>query len=233
MADPAEGPAVPSLVLYHYPLTRSVRVLWLLHELGPERVTFTLKRLELLKGEGRSQEFLAKNPNHAVPYVELETPVGERICMFESCAIVQFLADACAPGGLAPAAGLSRARAEYERWMWFAGSWMDQLLWQLRQHAPGGILAEGDRDERIVVRTREKWTQEIEPQVVAQLSLHGGTFILGPEFSAADCVVGHTLRWATAYGLCEPPELQAYLARCAERPAFQSAYADADSFGKL
>ena len=46
-----EKPLVSDLVLYHYPVTRSARVLWLLHELGPDTVPFTLQRVELFEGE--------------------------------------------------------------------------------------------------------------------------------------------------------------------------------------
>ncbi len=43
------------LTLYHYPVTRSARVLWLLHELGPDTIgPFQVKRVELLEGEGRA-----------------------------------------------------------------------------------------------------------------------------------------------------------------------------------
>lgn len=49
-------PLLKDLTLYHYPGTRSARVLWLLYELGPA-VTgpLTVKRVELLEGEGRAE----------------------------------------------------------------------------------------------------------------------------------------------------------------------------------
>jgi len=47
--------ALSDLALYHYPITRSARVLWLLHELGPDKTgPFEVKRVELLQGEGRA-----------------------------------------------------------------------------------------------------------------------------------------------------------------------------------
>lgn len=224
--------SINDLVLHHYPLSRSVRVLWLLHELGKGRVQFGVKRVELLAGEAQSPAFVAKNPNHAVPVVEFTDSAGKPCVMFESCGIVQFLADALGPGVLAPRVGPTAERAEFEKWVWFAGSWMDQLLWQLRQHAPGGILPKEERDERTVARTKAKWEEEIEPQVVKQLQAVGNAgYIFGSEFSAADCVVGHTLRWSTSYGLSGRREIQDYLERCSARPAFQAAYVDADTFG--
>ena len=55
-AGVAMAPLLTELTLYHYPSTRSNRVLWLLHELGAA-VTgpVTLKQIDLLEGEGRSK----------------------------------------------------------------------------------------------------------------------------------------------------------------------------------
>jgi len=218
------------LTLYHYPMTRSVRVLWLLHELGPAITgPITVKRVDLMKGEGHEDWFLAINPNHAVPALSFVDAAGERVVMFESCAIVQFLADSLAAGHLAPLPGLTKARAEYEKWMWFGGSWMDQLLWQIRQHGKRGILPADQQDPRVVSRIEKKWRAEIEPQLCTQLTSSGGPFLLG-EFSAVDCVVGHCLRWSKVYGLSVVPELDSYLRNCANREAFKSAYADAGTF---
>ena len=165
-----------------------------------------------------------------MPALAFVDAAGEPVVMFESCAIVQFLAGSLAPGRLAPLSGPTKARAEYEKWMWFGGSWMDQLLWQIRQHGPGGILARDARDPRVVTRTEEKWRDEIEPQLCAQLSRSNGPFLLG-EFCAADCVVGHCVRWSQAYGLSNSPQLREYLAACTAREAFVRTYADADTFG--
>lgn len=226
---------ISDLVLYHYPVTRSARVLWLLHELGLRERTgdFTIRHVDLLQREHRQPAFLELNPNHAVPFCTFKDCNGEACAMFESCAIVHFLADALAPPGvLAPPVGPTRARAEYERLMWWGGSWLDQLLWQIRQHGVGGILPPGEQDSRVVVRTEEKWRDEIEPQIVAQLAKSGGPYLLG-EFSAVDCVIGHCLRWSRAYGLSVsgPPELEAYQQSLFARPAFVETWKDAHTFG--
>ena len=48
--------ALSDLTLYHYPVTRSARVLWLLHELGLEATgPVKVRRVELLEGEGRAE----------------------------------------------------------------------------------------------------------------------------------------------------------------------------------
>ena len=154
---------------------------------------------------------------------------GEKVAIFESCAIVQFLADSLSSGRLAPLPGPTKARAEYEKWMWLGGSSMDQLLWQI--HGPGGVLPDEAADPRVVARAEEKWRAEIEPQLCAQLSSSGGPFLLG-EFSAVDCVVGHCVRWGRAYGLSVGvPQLEEYMTALTERAAFVATYADKDTFG--
>lgn len=112
--DMTSAPGEPlEVTLYHYPLTRSTRVLWLLNELG-DKVKFTCKRLELMKGEAHSSEFLRLNPNHALPVLIYKDESGEERALFESCAIVEFLTDALAVGELAPPSGISHSRAEYK-----------------------------------------------------------------------------------------------------------------------
>lgn len=74
------------VTLYHYPLTRSTRPLWLLHELGG-KVKFTCKRVELMKGEAYSPEFVRMNPNHALPVLLYKDDSGVEQALFESCAI--------------------------------------------------------------------------------------------------------------------------------------------------
>lgn len=56
--------------------------------------------------------------------------------------------------------GSSAIPACPRKWLWFAGSWMDQLLWQLRQHDVSGILPADQKDPRVVDRTKGKWIKD-------------------------------------------------------------------------
>ena len=62
---------IKHITLHHYPLSRSVRVKWLLHEIYGEN--FTVKRVALRQGAQFQSEFLSKNPNHAVPVLEVSS----------------------------------------------------------------------------------------------------------------------------------------------------------------
>ncbi len=57
-------------------------------------------------------------------------------------------------------------------------------------------------------------------------------FICGERFTAADCIVGHSVIWARGYGLCRDDLFKAYVGRLAQRPAFAAAFADAREFEK-
>ena len=211
--------------LYHYPATRSARVKWLLHELLDD--DFDVEVVQLYQGAQHEAWYLGLNPNHNVPALEITLEDGTRTVMLESTAIVILLADAFPQKQLAPPAHpLSAERARYLRMIQFGGSTMDMMLWQIRSHTH--LLPPDKRDERTVERYRSKFTTEVEPQLRDQLS--GGRHICGDAFSAADCLMGQTVFWARAYGLCRGQEFDDYASRLSKRPAFRAAHADVGDF---
>jgi glutathione S-transferase len=58
-----------------------------------------------------------------------------------------------------------------------------------------------------------------EPQLAARLDRGG--FICGPAFSAADCMIGHGVMWAKAYGLCTGEVFDRYVGRLAAHESFE------------
>src|SRR5438034_6037656 len=73
-------------------------------------IPYTLVERDILKGETRTPEFLAKNPNGRIPTLQLE----DGTCLSESDAILWYLAEGTK---FAPADRLERARAL--QWMFF------------------------------------------------------------------------------------------------------------------
>lgn len=212
------------VILYHFPLSRSARVRWALHEtLGDD---FTIENVDLLQGAGYAPDFLAMNPNHAVPVLRFSVDGKSTRTMLESAAIVEWLIDAFPDLGLAPVPGPSSERADYLQALHFAGTWMDSMLWQLRMHKT--LLPPDQADERTVTRYEDKWRSEVEPQLAARLA--AAPFMCGDNFSGADIVTGHNVRWAQAYGLCAAPCFVAYRERLGERPAYKAAFSDAAQF---
>ena len=215
---------ITKLVLHHFPATRSVRARWALLETVGD--AFELKRVELYDGEQYGADFLAKNPNHNVPVLEIHWDDGETQVLLESVAIVEWLADRHPEKGLAPPLDSGRARADYLHMLHFAGTWFDMMLWQIRIHEH--ILRPDERDEQTVARYRKKVEKEVEPQLLARLARHD--FICGETFTAADIVVGHCVFWARGYGLCQGDRFSAYLRRLMQREAMQLALDDLDTF---
>jgi len=215
---------IARLKLYHFPATRSARVKWLLHELMDES-EFDVQLVELYELEQYSESYRKMNPNHNVPMLDITTSDGQTRTMLESGAMVTFLADLYPEKGLAPAID-SALRVDYLQMLYFGCSWMDMMLWQIRVQTH--LLPEDQKDQRTIDRYEEKFRGEVEPQLAERLERHD--FILGNEFSAADCVMGQNVMWARAYGLCQPEIFSRYISDFSKRPAFIKAYADAKSF---
>ena len=210
--------------LYHYPATRSARVKWVLCETVGDG--FDTEVIDLYAGRQYAPDYIARNPNHNVPIVEIEFDDGGAMRMLESAAMVAFFADAFPEKRLAPPPGASRARADYLQMLHFGATTMDMMLWQVRIHEH--VLPRAERDERTSARYRGKFTSEIEPQLAERLTKHA--FICGDEFTASDCVIGHNVTWARGYGMCQDDLFKNYLSRLSKRRAFLAAFADARSF---
>jgi glutathione S-transferase len=53
-----------------------------------------------------------------------------------------------------------------------------------------------------------------------------GAYLMGEQFTAADVIIGSTLRWGMMFKILpERPEFTAYVARLMQRPALQRAIA--------
>jgi glutathione S-transferase len=215
---------IQRLKLYHFPASRSARVKWLLHELLEDE--FDVEVVQLYQGVQYTPEYLAMNPNHNVPALEITMDDGERHTMLESGAMVLFLADLYPDKNLAPApAPFSLARADYLQMLHFGTSTIDMMLWQIRIHTH---LLGSESDDRTIARYQQKMTTEVEPQLIRRLALTD--YICGDTFCAADCVMGQNVLWAQAYGLCQSDAFSGYIARLSQRPAFVQAYADLGDF---
>jgi glutathione S-transferase len=96
------------LKLYYSPGTASLVVHWLLIELDAEH---ELHKLDVDAREHKQPAYLKLNPNGVIPTLLVD---GEPV--FESAALVLYLADAYPMAGLAPPLD-SLDRARYYQWM--------------------------------------------------------------------------------------------------------------------
>jgi glutathione S-transferase len=217
---------IKKLKLYHSPASRSGRVKWLLHELVGD--AFEMRQVSLNDAEQYDPLYLAINPNHAVPALEIILQDGASKTMIESGAMVAFLADAYPDQSLAPATTNLPARADYLQVLHYGASSMDMMLWQIKIHED--VLSESQRDTRTATRYRRKFADEVEPQL--RVRLERCPFICGSEFLAVDCVIGHNIMWARPYGLCASRAFADYIARLFQRPAFTKTFSDLGHFTK-
>lgn len=198
--------------LFGCPNSRSLRVAWALEEAG---AAYEYVRIDLMKGEGRTPEFLAVNPGGKVPALD----VGEFI-ISESGAILTWLGEHFPDSGLLPAPG-KKARARCMQWMYFVVSELEQPLWTLAKAR--FALPPAYRVPAI------EPTALYEFQRAARLleqRLSDSPWLAGHHFSAADILASHCLAWARSAKVpLESEVLEAWQAQTWARPARERAHA--------
>jgi glutathione S-transferase len=194
------------LTLYHAAPSRSSIVRWMLEELGEP---YDIHLLDLTKGEQFASDYLAVNPMGKVPALKH----GDAI-VAEAAAICTYLADEFPQAKLSIPIGDKR-RGQYLKWLFFGPSCIEPAMVDRampRSEQPRrGTLGYGDFDTVMEVTAKA-----VEP----------GPYLMGEQFTAADVVVGSTLRWGLMFKLLpERPEFMRYVGRLQERPALQRAVA--------
>ena len=199
--------------LYHSPRSRSVRARWLLEELG---VPYELVTLDFANGEHKQPRYLHIHPHGAVPALD----DGE-VTIFESAAICMHLADKFPDKHLAPPLR-TPARALYYQWMVYSMATLEPPVVQVFMHTV--MLPEAQRSAAAAAEGLQKFG---EVAGVLKQALAKQPYMLGAQFSAADVMIGSTLGWGSFMGLLNNhPELEAYVKRLTERPAYERAQAD-------
>lgn len=199
--------------LYYAAKTRATRPRWMLEEIG---APYEIVRLSLSKGEHKTPEYLKIHPHGAVPAL-----VDGDVTIFESAAIIAYLADKYPEKHLAPPAG-SPARGPYYQWLIYSMATEEPPVFKFFLNTI--LLPEDKRSPALVQEARDQWAAvgKVLDDAVASTP-----YILGDHFSAADIMISSISNWAGALKLNDPfPALKAYGARCAGRPAFQRAIAD-------
>lgn len=200
--------------LYHSHQSRSVRPRWMLEELG---VPYELARVQLDAGDHKQPGYLKLNPNGTIP-----TLIDGDVVVYESAAICQYLADRFPEKGLAPKPGTPEG-AKYLQWCHYAMSAIEPPAITVFMHTI--LLPEAERIPQLVEPARAALGDTVR---VVDEALAGRDWLLGAKFSTADVMIGSTLVWAQMMGLVgsDRPNVQGYLGRIAERPAYQKASAD-------
>ena len=202
--------------IFHAPGSRSVRIIWLLEELGLDYELEVLKRGEV------NEAFI-----EASPFSKLPTIIDGDIVMSESVAIVQYILQKYGEGRLEPDHD-SNQYAEYLQWLNFGESVLiDPIVSILINKV---FRPEEHRHEYSVQSAEKSFAKMIK---TLNSIMEGRAYIMGDDFTAADIINGYTLRLADNLKLLpgEPgtENVVNYFKSLASRDAYQKAISDTKS----
>ncbi|WP_374317835.1 glutathione binding-like protein [Pseudoxanthomonas kaohsiungensis] len=201
--------------LYYWPTPNGHKITLFLEEAG---LPYTVKPVDIGKGDQFRPEFLAFSPNNKIPAIIDHAPAdgGAPLGVFESGAILVYLANKT---GRFFGADV-RQKVEVNQW----------LMWQMAglgpmtgQYGHFNVYA----PERIEYAI-DRYTREVQRLLgVLDRRLAGRSFIAGEEYTIADMAA---YPWINPYTKApldlEPyPELRRWHAAIAARPATARAYA--------
>jgi glutathione S-transferase len=178
------------------------KVRLLLHQL---RIPFERVELDILQGETRTQEFLARNPNGRIPALEFE----DGTVLWESGAILFYLAEDTA---LLPVDRFARARVL--QWMFFEQYSHEPFIAVLRFWQHTGRLEE---NRPLLADKRAGGEAAL---AVMDRHLASRPFFVGDAYSIADIALYAYTHVAGEGGfdLGPHPAVRAWLARVREQP---------------
>jgi GST-like protein len=200
--------------VFYFPTPNGKKISIALEEMG---LPYSLVPVNILKGEQQRPEFLEISPNNRIPALVDYTADGQRIKIFESGAILQYLGRK---------SGLLYPQHEVQR------TWVDAwLFWQMAGLGPmAGQLSWftrvsniPDRDASDYAYSLHRYRKEVlRLYGVLERQLAGAEFICG-EYSIADIA---SWTWVDQYhnqigGLADFPQVAAWHARIAARSAVQ------------
>jgi glutathione S-transferase len=197
------------LRIYGSAKSRTVRVLWMVGELG---IPYEQKDWLPRAPETRTPEFFALNPNYRVPVID-----DEGFILYESMAINFYLAKKH-KSPLYP----SDPRFEALAWQWslWETDRLDRQIVTYVRHKQE--LPEAERKPEIA----EAMWKEVVPALDAlEAALTKTDWLAGPAFSVADLNVAAALYRGLVMDLKKWPRVEAWLKRCWDRPAAQNARA--------
>ena len=209
------------LTVHHLGISQSERIVWLCEEL---ELDYTFKRYDR-RADNRlaPDDYKALHPMGIAPVITDANPQnGERLVLGESGAICDYINAKYGQGKLAPAAD-DADFADHLFWFhWSNGTFMATLMMQLvlSMTKDEGGFATGF----VTDRSTKGWA-------MIEQRLGEAEFFGGRKLTLADIMMVYCLTTSRAIRdttLDAFPNIQAYLARIGERPAYQRAMAKAE-----
>ena len=206
------------LRLHYYPGNASLAPHVLLHEIG---VPFELVLVDRTRDAHKSAAYLQLNPNGLIPVLQ-DGP----LVLYETAAICLHLADTHPAARLAPPLG-SVERAHFYKWLVWLTNTLQAML--IHYFYPERLVNDGDSAAAAQVKAHaEARIATLLQQLDDQLASHGGPWLLGADYSAADPYAWMLCRWTRGFETRparDYPQLGPYLQRLLQRPALQRALA--------
>ena len=209
---PAQNPDV--IQLFSFPTPNGVKVSIALEEMG---LPYEAHKITLADADVKSPEFLSLNPNNKIPaIIDPNGPDGP-MGLFESGAILLYLAGKSGKFGGQSAADQARVT----QWLMFQMGGLGPMLGQL------GFFSKFAGSQWEDKRPQQRYLGEAQRLLsVLEGELSGRDWIAG-EYSIADMAIAPWLRALDFYGVKDAvgwddlPALNSYLTRFLERPAVQ------------
>jgi glutathione S-transferase len=201
--------------IHHIFPSRSLRVMWLLEELG---VGYTLRQLSWPIRE-HNPEYLEISPAGTFPAVS-----DGNETWLESLAICELLARRYGGERLLPAPTASNY-PRYLQWLWFGEATLLAQLANVMRY--GQLMPEPMRIPRAVEDSVQAYASRL---ACLERALGRGDFILGNDLSLADLSIGYGLfvgDGVLGQGSLFGPAVRAYWEKLASRPALRVALAKA------
>lgn len=185
------------LTLYHSPRSRSTRVIALLKELDVlDAVNIEIVTVPRQDGSG------ARDPKNPHPDGKVPFFVHDGVEIWESSAIMLYLAD------LFPDAGLNIPQGDAKR-----GSYLSWFAWYSGVMEPIMVL-EFAQLSHPILETTFRSSVEMKKHLIKHLT--DQPYLTGDKFTAADLLVHSPYSWFDKPG---DPIIDAWVDRCVERPA--------------
>ncbi len=198
--------------IFHAPNTRSVRIVWLLEELG---LPYELEKLKLGDPAMRSPEYAKVHPMGRVPALQ-----DGDTTIFESGAIVQYVLARYGNDRMVPDVS-SADFPQYLQWLHYAEG---MIMPPVNIIVVETMLLAPERRNQVNVDRATKLLSRMLTAVDAHMA--GREFLAGG-FSGADIMTGHACTVAQRLGadVSDKPNVAAYIDRLNARPALQRAWA--------
>jgi len=193
--------------LYFWPTPNGQKASIMLEEVG---LPYVVKPVNILKGEQFDKTFLRINPNNKVPaIVDPDGPDGEPMALFESGAILTYLADKT--GMLLPPTGAARYRAL--QWLFFQVGGVGPMFGQLghfKGYAPDPIPYAIDR----------YWRETLRLYAVMNEQLEQSEYLAG-DYSVADVATYPwvDVRWFHEIDITQFPHVERWFNQLSRREA--------------